>query len=116
MDQDAGLPVGLGSPKRRWPRRLTMLGLLAGSALIVAVHLGIGGAAVATLPWTGRVGISLIVLILAPLIFIAGHVIVGHFAFRRGKTIHARWKLRHSPAESKPAQLGGSVMPEKDDA
>lgn len=104
--QNAGPPVGAGSPKRRWPRRLTVLGLGAGGALIVAAHMGIGGAAAAALPWTGWVGGSLLVIILAKLVFIASHVILGRFAFRRGKTIHARWKLRHSPTETKPALRG----------
>jgi len=113
--QDAGGPVGPGKRKRRWPRRLTVLGLVAGGALIVAVHLGIGGAAVAALPWTGWVGGSLLVIILAKLVFIASHVIVGRIAFRRGKTLHARWKLRHSLAESKPAPARGTVTQEEDD-
>lgn len=29
--------------------------------------------------------------------FIASHVILGRFAFRRGKAIHARWRTRHWP-------------------
>lgn len=103
INQDAGLPADVGSPKRRWPRRLTVLALVAGIAVIVAVHLGIGGAAVAALPWTGWLGGSLLVIVLAKLVFIASHAILGRFAFRRGKSIHARWKVRRSPAMSKPA-------------
>jgi hypothetical protein len=89
-----------GTRKRRWPRRLTVIGLVAGGALIVALHLGIGGAAVAAVPWTEWVGGGLLVIILAKLVFIASHVILGRFAFRRGKAIHARWKLRQSPPEN----------------
>jgi hypothetical protein len=84
-----------GTKRRRWPRRLTVMGLIAGGALIVALHLGVGGAALAAMPWTGWVGGSLLVIILAKLVFIASHVILGRFAFRRGRAIHARWKLRH---------------------
>lgn len=89
-----------GTRKRRWPRRLTVMGLVAGGALIVALHLGIGGAAVAAAPWTEWVGGGLLVIILAKLIFVASHVILGRFAFRRGKAIHARWTLRQSPPET----------------
>jgi len=85
-----------GTKKRRWPRRLTVMGLIAGGALIVALHLGVGGAALAAMPWTGWVGGSLLVIILAKLVFIASHVILGRFAFLRGKAIHARWKSRRS--------------------
>jgi hypothetical protein len=88
-----------GTRKRRWLRRLTVMGLVAGGALIVALHLGVGGAAVAATPWTEWVGGGLLVIILAKLVFIASHVILGRFAFRRGKAIHARWKLRQSPRE-----------------
>jgi len=115
MTQGAVPPAGPGNPKRRWPRRLTVLGLVAGGALIVAVHLGIGGAAVAALPWTGWVGGSLLVIILAKLVFIASHVVLGRFAFRRGKTIHASWKLRHSPAEPKPAPARGRATHREDE-
>ena len=109
--QHVGMPASPGSPKRRWHRRLTVLGVVAGGALIVAVHLGIGGAAVAALPWTGWVGGSLLVIVLAALVFIASHVILGRFAFRRGKTIHARWTSRRSLA----APARGSATREDDD-
>ncbi|WP_102143114.1 DUF2218 domain-containing protein [Mycobacterium hubeiense] len=114
IEHDAGLPAEPGTGKRRWPRRLTVLGLIAVGALIVAVHLGIGGAAVAALPWTGWVGGSLLVIILAKLVFIASHFMLGRFAFRRGKTLHARWKARHAPAHSQPGPAPESVTPEED--
>lgn len=114
VEHDAGLPAEPGSGKRGWPRRLTVLGLIAVGALIVAVHLGIGGAAVAALPWTGWVGGSLLVIILAKLVFIASHFMLGRFAFRRGRTLHARWKARHAPAQSQPAPAPERVMPEED--
>ena len=113
--QDAGPQATPGSRKPRWPRRLTLVGLVAGGALIVAVHLGIGGTAVAALPWTGWVGGSLLVLILATLVFIASHVILGRFAFRRGKTIHGRWKSRRSPAKPTSAPAPGSATREDDE-
>ncbi|MEN4473853.1 DUF2218 domain-containing protein [Mycolicibacterium cosmeticum] len=113
--QDAGLPTNPGNRKRRWPRRLAVLGLVTGGALIVAVHLGIGGAAVIALPWTGWVGGSVIGIIVAALVFIASHVILGRFAFRRGKTIHARWMSRRSTAEPTPPPARGSPTREDDD-
>jgi hypothetical protein len=90
-----------GTRKRLWPRRLTVMGLVAGGAVVVALHLGVGGAAVAAAPWTEWVGGGLLVIILAKLVFIASHVILGRFAFRRGKAIHARWKLGQSPRETR---------------
>ena len=114
IEHDAVPPAGPGNPKRRWPRRLTVLGLIGIGALIVAVHLGVGGAAVAALPWTGWVGGSLLVIILAKLVFIASHFILGRFVFRRGKTLHARWKARHAPAETQPAPARDSVTHRED--
>ncbi len=114
IEPDAVPPAEPGNPKRRWPRRLTVLGLIAVGALIVAVHLGIGGAAVAALPWTGWVGGSLLAIILAKLVFIASHFFLGRFAFRRGKTLHARWKAQHAPAETQPAPARDSVTHRED--
>ena len=86
-----------GSGKRRWRVRVGWLGLLAGGAVVVALHLGLGGAALAHAAWTGWVGNIVLVIILVKLVFIASHLIMGRYAFRRGKAVYARWKHRHSP-------------------
>jgi hypothetical protein len=92
-----GQSIPPDSGRRRWRGRLTVLGLAAGAALIVAVHLGLGGAALAATSWTGRVGGILMMAILGFFVLVAAHIILGRFAFRRGKAIRARWMSRHSP-------------------
>jgi hypothetical protein len=36
------------------------------------------------------------VFVLAGIVFVAVHLILGRLAFRRGKAIHARWRSRES--------------------
>jgi hypothetical protein len=91
-----------GAGKRRRHGRLDTIALVAGGALVVAVHLGLGGAALAASAWTSWATNIVLAIILLKLITIAGHVMLGRFAIRRGKIVHARWKLRHSPPEPAP--------------
>jgi Uncharacterized protein conserved in bacteria (DUF2218) len=81
--------------KRRWRRRIALIGMAIGGALIVALHVGFGGAALAAMPWIGPVANTLWVIILAALAFIAVHFILGRFTFHGAKAVHARWKSRH---------------------
>lgn len=66
---------------------------MAGGALIVAVHLDIGGAAPADAKWTGWAADAVLVLILVKLLFLAGHLFLGRAALRRG--IVSRHGRRH---------------------
>jgi hypothetical protein len=81
---------------RRWHRRLVVTSMAIGGALIVALHLGFGGVALAAASWTGPVAATLLVFVLAAIVFVAVHVILGRLAFRRGKAIHTHWRSRES--------------------
>ena len=86
---------------RRWRRRLVVASMAIGGALIIALHLGFGGAALAATSWTGPVATTLLMLVLAAIVFVAAHVILGRLAFRRGKAIHTRWRSGESGAHTK---------------
>jgi hypothetical protein len=98
---DAAAEPGAGKP--RWRRRLGWAGLLSAGALVIALHLGLGGAALAASALTDWAGNILLVIILVKVGFIAAHLIAGRYAYRRGKAMHARWKQRHSPTNPTPA-------------
>lgn len=88
-DAEGGAPGAGGS---RGPRGTT-LGLMAGGALIVAVHLGIGGAALTSAKWTGWAANAVLVLILVKLLLVGGHLFLGRAALRRG--IVSRHRRKH---------------------
>jgi hypothetical protein len=71
--------------KHRPRRLLGIVALLGGGALIVALHLGLGGTALAATALTGWLGNTLLAIILAATVLIAAHLLVGRFVFRRGK-------------------------------
>ncbi|MGW4511312.1 DUF2218 domain-containing protein [Streptomyces sp. NPDC004393] len=81
----------------RGPRGATS-GLMAGGALIVAVHLGIGGAALADAKWTGWAANAVLVLILVKLLFLGSHLFLGRAALRRGIVSRHRSKHRERAA------------------
>jgi hypothetical protein len=87
------------------------MGMAIGGALIVALHLGFGGAALAATPWTGPVANTLLVIILATFVFMAAHVILGRVTFRGAKAIHTHWKSRRSPRE--PGAARETIMHEE---
>ncbi|MFG2950961.1 DUF2218 domain-containing protein [Streptomyces adustus] len=64
--------------------RATTLGLAAGGAAIVAIHLGIGGAALADARWTGWAADAVLALVLVKLLFLGGHLLLGRAALRHG--------------------------------
>jgi hypothetical protein len=87
----------------RHPRgRFTATVLVAVVVLVVAVHLGLGGAALAASSWTGWATNIVLAVIVLKLIAVAAHIVLGRFAIRRGKIVHARWKLRRSEAVHDP--------------
>ncbi|MFG2795208.1 DUF2218 domain-containing protein [Streptomyces pseudovenezuelae] len=79
------------------------VGLMAVGAVVVAVHLGLGGAALSASTWTGWVANAVVAVILLKALFVAAHVVLGHFAIRRGKPFKPQWPLRHSPRKPIPA-------------
>jgi hypothetical protein len=66
-------------------RASDVVGLAAGVALIATMHLGLGGAALASTAWTGLIGNVLLVAVLGTLSIIVAHLLLGRFAFRRRK-------------------------------
>lgn len=86
-----------GKPRRRGKT----IGMMAGGALIVAVHLGLGGAALAASAWTGWAANTVLVVVLLKVVFMGGHVVLGRLAIRRGRTFttFVPSLLRHRPPE-----------------
>jgi hypothetical protein len=85
--------------KGRWRSRFGVLALLIAGSLIVALHLGVGGAALAASAWTGWVGNVLLAAILGTVVFIAAHVVLGRYAYRGGKAVHSRCRKRRTNQE-----------------
>ncbi|MFD8740781.1 DUF2218 domain-containing protein [Streptomyces sp. NPDC059618] len=78
---------------RRHGPRGTALAMAAGGALIIAVHLGIGGAALAGAKWTDWAVTAVLVLVLAKLVLLGGHLLRGRAASHRG--LVSRQRRRH---------------------
>jgi hypothetical protein len=91
-----------GAGKRRQLGRLGTAALVIGGALVVAVHLGLGGGALATSAWTGWATNIILALILLKLLVVAGHVVLGGFVIRRDRLVQTFRKLRHPRPEATP--------------
>jgi hypothetical protein len=102
-DGQAAGAAHTGAGKHRRLSRLGTIGLVIGGALVVAAHLGAGGAALATSAWTGWATNIVLVLILLKLLFLAGHVVLGGFLVRHGKIVRGRRKQRQSPSVATPS-------------
>lgn len=85
------------------PVRGRTIGLMAVGAVAAAVHLGLGGAAVAASAWNSWAVNAVVAIILLKVVFVAGHVVLGRFAIRHGKLLRPRWTLRHSSQKHVPA-------------
>lgn len=112
LADDVAPATGPGAGKRRWPGRLGWGGLVAVGVLIVALHVGLGGTAVATSAWTGWAGNIVLVIIVGKAVFIAAHVLTGRYAFRRGKAMHARWRQRQSRPDATSAGEAAAASPQ----
>jgi hypothetical protein len=85
---------------RKWRRRATTMGLVVVGVLIVAVHLGLFGTALAVSMWTGWATNVFLALILLKVLSIVAHVVVGgavlrHPAVRRA-VLHRDFLRRHA--------------------
>ncbi len=60
------------------------------AALVVAVHLGVGGDALAASRWTGWAADVVLAVVVVKLIVIAGHIVLGCLAIRRRNASKAR--------------------------
>ncbi|CAG7613550.1 DUF2218 domain-containing protein [Actinacidiphila bryophytorum] len=65
------------------PRKSTWV-LAVGAALVVALHLGMGGAALTDAKWTLWTADTVLVLVLLKLLVTGGHLLLGRSALRRG--------------------------------
>lgn len=81
-----------GARKHRGPG--TTIGLVAGGALIVAVHLGLGRAVVTASAWTGWAADVVLAIVLLKIAFMGGHIVLGRLAIRHRKSLEPRWSLR----------------------
>ncbi|MGW5202945.1 DUF2218 domain-containing protein [Streptomyces spiralis] len=99
------------------PGRGRTIGLMAVGAAVAAVHLGLGGAALAASRWTGWAVNAVLAIIVLKVVFVAVHVVLGRFAIRRGKSFRPQWTMRHSPPKSIPvAPQTAEVAPGKESA
>lgn len=80
-------PTGSAGPHRRLIRTLP---LAAAAALVVAVHLGLLGGALAASLWTRWAGNIVVAVIALKVITVSVHLLLGRFAIRRGKAREAR--------------------------
>lgn len=67
---------------RKWRRRATTIGLVVVGALIVAVHLGLFGTALAVSMWTGWATNIFLMLVLLKVLGIVAHVVLGGVVLR----------------------------------
>jgi hypothetical protein len=102
-DEQAPGAAHTGTGKHRRFSRLGTIGLVIGGALVVAAHLGLGGAALATSAWTGWATNIVLALILLKLVSLAGHVVLAGFLVRHVKIVRARRKRRQLPSVSTPS-------------
>lgn len=79
--QGPGVPAP--EPTRRRRGRVTTIALVAVGVLIVAVHLGLGGTALATSAWTAWATNIFLVVVLLKVLIVAGHVALGRVVLRR---------------------------------
>ena len=100
-------PAPPSGSRKRWRLGLGTIALVVAGVLVVAVHLGLGGAALAHSAWTGWATNIVLALILLKLLSIAGHVLLGGLVVRHSKIAHSHWKLRHRrPEPTPPADHG----------
>lgn len=79
------------------------IGLLTVGALVVALHLGVAGAALTASAWTDWAAGGVLALIALKVVFMAGHVVLGHAGIRRSKAFLAHRRPRHAQPESMAA-------------
>jgi hypothetical protein len=68
---------------RKHRGRVTTIALVAIGALIVAVHLGLGGTALATSAWTAWATNIFLAVVLLKVLILAGHVVLGRVVLSR---------------------------------
>jgi hypothetical protein len=94
LELPEGDPTGHRVHGPRLHGRGTTMGLMAGGAVVVAVHLGLGGATPASSGWTGWAADAILIAVLIKLAFMGGHLTLGRVALRRGKAFRASRRPR----------------------
>ncbi|WP_055585996.1 DUF2218 domain-containing protein [Streptacidiphilus griseoplanus] len=89
-------PDAAGPPHRRHG---TAAALAAGGVLVVAVHLGLGGAAA----WTGWAAGTVLAVVLLKLVLMGGHLALGRVALRRGGAAAALAAVLRRPGRREAA-------------
>ncbi|OLZ74353.1 hypothetical protein AV521_01350 [Streptomyces sp. IMTB 2501] len=97
----AGVAKGRGIGK--------VMGLAAVGVVVVALHLGLGGAVLAASSWTGWGVNAIVAIVLLKLLFMGGHVVLG----RAGRQALRRSGKRLRPASTgdDPGKASGSAGP-----
>jgi hypothetical protein len=80
--QRPGVPAPEPTARKR-RGRVTTITLVAVGVLIVAVHLGLGGTALATSAWTAWATNIFLVVVLLKVLIVAGHVVLGRVVLSR---------------------------------
>jgi hypothetical protein len=80
--QRPGVPAPAPAARKR-RGRVTTIALVAVGVLIVAVHLGLGGTALATSAWTAWATNIFLVVVLLKVLIVAGHVVLGRVVLGR---------------------------------
>ncbi|MGW1810162.1 DUF2218 domain-containing protein [Streptomyces sp. NPDC002078] len=80
----AARPAEDGKRRIRGPARVA--GLLAVGALVIALHLGVAGAALTVPSWTGWAAGGVLALIALKVLFLGGHVVLGRAGIRRSRS------------------------------
>jgi hypothetical protein len=99
----------LGGRARTWRGRATAVGLVVVGLLIVAVHLGLFGTALAASLWTGWVTNIFLVLVLLKVLSIAAHVVLGGVVLRHSsvrRLVRHRASLRRHAVRQKAREEG----------
>ncbi|WP_433448389.1 DUF2218 domain-containing protein [Streptomyces sp. CA-142005] len=71
-------------------------GVLAVGAVVVALHLGVVGAALTVPSWTGWAAGGVLALVVLKILFVSGHVLLGRASIRRGRA----FLTQHGPGSS----------------
>lgn len=82
---EAAAPATDG-PARKWRGRVTTIGFVVVGILIVAVHLGLFGPALAGSMWTGWATNVVLVLVLLKVLGVVAHVVLGGVVLRHPAT------------------------------
>lgn len=80
-------PAQQRPPRRR--ARGQVLTLAAVGVLVIALHLGLGGALLESAPWAGWAADLVLAAVALKLLAIAAHILLGRWAIRRRKTSKA---------------------------